>query len=67
MSIQVINTLHLICEIQKKTQLLTILAMSFQISQLAGCLLTGNRNKVLYVEGSTVWLYDCPQFYSPVY
>ena len=36
-------------------------------TQLAGFLLTGNRSKFLYVEGSTAWLYDCPHFLSPLY
>ena len=41
--------------------------MSVQNPQLAGFLLTGNRSNFLYVEGSTVWLYDCPHFLSPLY
>ena len=41
--------------------------MSVQNSQLAGFLLTGNRSNIIYVEGSTAWLYDCPHFLSPLY
>ena len=41
--------------------------MSVQSPLLAGFLLTGNRSNVLYVEGSTAWLYDCPHFLSPSY
>ena len=41
--------------------------MSVENPQLAGFLLTGNRSNVLYVEGSTAWLYDCPHFISPLY
>ena len=59
MTVQELNTLHTICELER-TQLLTILAMSVQNPQLAGFLLTGNRSNFLYVEGSTAWLYDCP-------
>ena len=66
MTVQELNTLHTICELERN-QLLTILAMSVQIPQLAGFLLTGNRSNFLYVEGSTAWLYDCPQFLSPLY
>ena len=66
MTVQELNTLHTICEIERN-QLLTILAMSVQNPQLAGFLLTGNRSNFLYVEGSTAWLYDCPHFLSPLY
>ena len=62
MTVQELNTLHTICELERN-QLLTILAMSVQNPQLAGFLLTGNRSNFLYVEGSTAWLYDCPHFY----
>ena len=61
MTVQELNTLHTICELER-TQLLAILAMSVKNHQLAGFLLTGNRSNLLYVEGSTAWLYDCPQF-----
>ena len=61
MTVQELNTLHTICELER-TQLLTILAMSVTNPQLAGFLLTGNRSNFLYVEGSTAWLYDCPHF-----
>ena len=40
--------------------------MLVQNPQLAGFLLTGNRSNFLYVEGSTVWLYDCPHLLSPL-
>ena len=66
MTVQELNTLHTICELER-TQLLTILAMSVKNPQLAGFLLTGNRSTFLYVEGSTAWLYDCPQFMSHQY
>ena len=55
MNVQELNTLHTICELERN-QLLTLLAMSVQNSQLAGSLLTGNRSNILYVEGSTAWL-----------
>ena len=66
MTVQELNTLHTLCELGR-TQLLTILAMSVKSPQLAGFLLTGNRSNFLYDEGSTAWLYDCPQFISPLY
>ena len=62
MTVQERNTLHTICELERD-QPLTILAMSVQNPQLAGFLLTDNRSNFLYVEGSTAWLYDCPNFY----
>ena len=66
MTVQELNTLHTVCELER-TQLLTILAMSVKNPQLAGFLLTGNRSNFFHVEGSTVWLYDCPNFISPLY
>ena len=48
MKVQELNTLHKVCELERK-QLLTILAMSIQNHQLAGFLLTGNRSNFLYV------------------
>ena len=41
--------------------------MSAQNPQLTDFLLTGNRSNFLYVEGSTVWLNDCPRLLSPLY
>ena len=61
MTVQELNTLHTICELER-TQLLSV-----KNPQLAGFLLTGNRSNFLYVEGSTAWLYDCPHFISPLY
>ena len=55
MTIQELNTLHTVCELER-TQLLTILAMSGNNPQLAGFLLTGNRSNFFNVEGSTA----CP-------
>ena len=66
MSVAELNTLHTICEVER-TQLLTILIMSVKNPQLAGFLLTQNRSNVLYVEGSTAWLYDCSRHFSPLY
>ena len=66
MTVQGINTLHTLCELER-IQLHTILAMSVQNPQLAGFLLTVNQSNFLYVEGSTAWLYDCPHLLSPLY
>ena len=66
MTVQDLNTLHAICELERN-QLLTLLAMSVENPQLAGFLLTGNRSNFLYVERSTAWLYDCPHILSPLY
>ena len=64
MTVQELNTLHTVCELERN-QLLTMLAMSVQNPQLAGSLLTGNRSNFFYIEGSTDWLYDFPNFLSP--
>ena len=66
MTVQELNTLHTICEIERN-QLLTILAMSVQNPQLAGFASTGNRSIFLYVQGSIAWLFDCPHFLSLLY
>ena len=66
MTVQELNTLHTICELERN-QLLTILTMSVQNLQLVGFLLTGNRSNFLNVEGSTAWFIDCPHFLSPLY
>ena len=66
MTVQELNTLHTVCELER-TQLLTILAMSVKNPHLAGFLLTENRSNIIYVEGSTAWLYDCPHLISPLY
>ena len=66
MTVQKLNTLHTVCELERN-QLLTILATSVQNPQLAGFLLTGNRSNFLNVEGSTAWLHDCPHFLSPLF
>ena len=66
MTVQELNTLHTICELQKN-QLLTIPAISVLNPQLAGFFLTENRSNFSYVEGSTAWLFDCPHLLSPLY
>ena len=66
MTVQQLNTLHTVCELQRP-KLLKILAMAVKNPQLAGFLLSGNRTNFLYVEGSTAWLYDYPHFISPLY
>ena len=48
MTVQELNTLHTVCELERN---LTILAMSVQNPQLAGFLLIGNRSNFLFVEG----------------
>ena len=65
MTIQELNTLHHICDLER-IQLLTITAMSVQGPQFAGYLLCGGCSNFLYVEGFTAWLYDCPDFPSPL-
>ena len=51
MTIEELNTLHLICELEG-THLLAILSISIHLLHLAGYLLYGNRGNFLYVEGS---------------
>ena len=66
MTVQELNTLHTICELERN-RLLTILAMSVQNPQLAGFLLIRNRSNSFYVERSTALLDDSPHFYSTLY
>ena len=66
MTSQELNTRQLVCELEQN-QLFTMPAMSVRNPQLAGFLLTGNRSKFLYVEGSSAWPNDCPQFLSPIF
>ena len=54
MTVSQVNTFQTICEV-RRTQLLTILAMS-KLSQLAG--FPSTRCFHLFVEGSTAWLHD---------
>ena len=44
-----------------------MLAMSVENAQLGDYILTENRSNFLFLEGSTAWLKDCPQFPSPLY
>ena len=37
-----------------------------QITRLAGNMLTGNRSMFLDIDGSVVWLYQCPNFLLPL-
>ena len=41
--------------------------MSIQKPQFACYLSTRNGGNILYAEGSTAWLYDCPLFLSTLY
>ena len=66
MTVQALKTFHTVCELERN-QLLTILEKSVQNPQLAGFLLTVTCSNLLYVEGSTAWLYDCPHVLSPLY
>ena len=47
--------------------MLAPLAVSVQNPRLAVYVLMGNPSNFFYVEGSTACLYDCPQFFSPLY
>ena len=62
MSIQEQNTLHHVCELERR-QPLTILAMFIRKSQLAGCLLTGNRSNFFHIESSTAWYTTIPKYF----
>ena len=57
------KTLYHIWELEG-TQLLTLIAISFQKLQLAGYLLTGKPTNFHYVGVSTVWFYDYRHFLS---
>ena len=55
MTVQELNTLHTICELER-TKRLEVLAMPVQNTQLTGYLPTGSRSNFLYVEISTACL-----------
>ena len=61
-----LNTIHHVCGLER-TQLITKFAKSVQNPEIAGSLLTGNRNNILYEKGSTAWLQDCLRFCSPLH
>ena len=54
------------CE-HERTQILTILMLSFENPRLAGYMLTGNRSMFLETDGSLAWLYHCPLVHSPLH
>ena len=52
---------------QDRTQILTILMLSFEDPRLAGYMLTGNRSIILETGGNLAWLHHCPLFHSPLH
>ena len=54
------------CELER-TQILTTLMLAVENTRLAGFILTGNRSNFLETDGYVAWLYNCPEFYSPLY
>ena len=65
-TIQELNALHHVWELER-TQFLYIEAICVQNLPLAGYVLTGNRINFVSVDGSTVWLCDCPPFFPHLY
>ena len=61
-----LNLLKNQCQ-QERIQIFTILMLSLEIPRLAGYMLTGNRSMFLETDGSTAWLYSCPQVRSPLH
>ena len=59
MTIQELKSLHHFCDL-KSNHLLIIVAMSVQIPQSVGYLLTRNICNFFHVEGSPAWLSDGP-------
>ena len=53
------------CELER-TQMLTIVMLATQNTRFAGYMLTGNRSMFLDTDGSVAWLYQCPEFLSPL-
>ena len=54
------------CE-QERTQILSILMLSFRNPRLARYMLTANRSMFLETDGSLAWLYHCPLVHSPLH
>ena len=63
MTIQELKTPQHICETER-SHLFTIKPLSVQNPRLTGYLLTGNRSNVFHVGSSTVWLFNCPEFFQ---
>ena len=55
-----------ICELER-TQILTILAIAAENSQLAGYLLTNNRSNFITTDGSIAYMYQCDERKSPIF
>ena len=62
------STLELLrndCELERSTILNTLL-ISHENPRLAGYTLTRNRSTFIKTNGNVAWLYNCPQFHSPL-
>ena len=66
MSLSELETLHQLCELERK-QILLSLALAVLKIPYAGYLLSGNRSNFLDYEGNILWFYTCTKKVSPLY
>ena len=66
MSLSELETLHQLCELEKK-QILQSLALAVSKIPYAGYLLSGNISNFLDYEGNILWFYTCTKKVSPLY
>ena len=66
MSLSELETLHQLCELERK-QILQSLALAVLKIPYAGYLLSGNRSNFLDYEGNILWFYTCTKKVSPLY
>ena len=62
------STLELLrndCELERST-ILNTLMISHENPRLAGYTLTRNKSMFIKTNGNITWLYNCPEFYSPL-
>ena len=66
MSLSELETLHQLCELEKR-QILQSLALAVLKIPYAEYLLSGNRSNFLDFEGNILWFYTCTKKVSPLY
>ena len=60
-----LELLRNVCELERST-ILNTLMISHENRSLAGYTLTRNRSMFIKTNGNVAWLYNCPEFHSPL-
>ena len=66
MSLSELETLHQLCELEKR-QILQSLALAVLKIPYAGYLLSGNRSNFIDYKGNILWYYNCTKKKLPLY